>query len=183
MKNRVKECRLKAHMSQDDLANACGLARPTISKIERNETEPSDLSKQKIADALGVRVDEVFPDTEVGLIESVKETVKESILGICIVNGEKLVPGLRGEGVSTEVVDVRDSKIEGFLIDKLGKRKPYVPVHLIKDGEKIETTVTGSQGRFVFKNLEPGEYVVLSEDKITPVQVRSSDDPYDFDIK
>ena len=182
MKNKVKECRLKAHLSQDDLAEACGLARPTISKIERNECEPSDLSRQKIADALGFSIDDVFPNMETGFISQVKEKARESILGICIANGNKLVPGLRGEGMSTEAVDVRDSKIEGFLIDKLGKRKSFVPVHLIRDGEKVDTTVTGSQGRFVFKNLEPGEYVVLSEEKVTPVQVRSSDDPYDFEL-
>ena len=182
VKNRVKDCRLKAHLSQDELAKACGLARPTISKIERDECEPSDLSKQKIADALNFPIDEVFPGTETGLLSVFKEKAKEAILGICIINGEKLVPGLRGDGPNTEVVEVKDSKIEGFLIDKLGKRKSFVPVHLIKDGEKVESTVTGRQGRFVFKNLVPGEYVVFSEDKITPVEVNTSEDPFKFDL-
>ena len=182
VKNHVKECRLKAHLSQEELAQKSELARPTISKIERNECEPSDLSKQKIADALGFPIDDVFPGTERSESPSIMEKVKESILGICILNGSKMVPGLRGDATSTELVEVVDTKIEGFLIDKLGQRKPFIPVHLIRDGEKIDSTVTSRQGKFVFKNVEPGEYAVFSENKVTPVQVGTGDQAFEFEI-
>lgn len=182
MKNRVKECRLKAHLSQEELATRSGLARPTISKIERNECESSDLSRQKIADALGFPIEEVFPDSQAHETPSVIEKVREKIMGICIVNGNQLVPGLRSDAATSEMVDVQDNKIEGFLIDQLGQRKPFIPVHLIRDGERIESTVSSKQGRFVFKNLKPGEYAVLSENKVTPVQVSTGDETFEFEL-
>ncbi len=182
MKNYVKECRLKAHLSQEELAQKSELARPTISKIERNECEPSDLSKQKIADALRFPIEEVFPGAQSVRTQTLAEKVNEAILGICIINGSKLVPGLRSDIGTTEMVDVQDSKIEGFLIDQLGKRRAFITVHLIKDGEKVDSTVSGRDGRFVFKNIKPGEYVVFSENKVAPVQVSSGDETFEFKL-
>ncbi|MFH1516081.1 MAG: helix-turn-helix domain-containing protein [bacterium] len=182
MNNHVKECRLKAHLSQEELAQKSERARPTISKIERNECEPSDLSKQKIADALGFPIEEVFPGAIPSTATSFADKIRESILGICIVNGNKLVPGMRSDVGTKEMVEVKDTKIEGFLIDQLGKRKPFVAVHLIKNGEKVDATVTSRDGRFVFNDVVPGEYVVFSEDKLTPVQVGVGDDTFEFKL-
>lgn len=181
-KNRVKECRLKAHLSQDELARRSELARPTISKIERNECESSDLSKQKIADALGFPIDEVFPEIATSDPVSLVEKVREKIMGICIVNGNQLVPGMRSDAATSEMVEVKDTKIEGFLIDQMGRRKSFIPVHLIKDGERVDSTVSSRQGKFVFKNVKPGEYAVLSENKVTPIQVESGDQTFEFEL-
>jgi hypothetical protein len=55
-------------------------------------------------------------------------------------------------------------------------------VHLIRDGEKVDSTVTGRQGRFVFKDLEKGEYVLLAEDKYQAVKVAGPDETFDFEL-
>ena len=176
--NRVREARLKSHLSQDELAERSGLARPTISKIERGETVPSGLSRQKIADALGRSIAEVFPgesaDTPLGPVGI------SNVMGIAVVNGSMAAAGVRGARAGE--VAVKEARIEGFLLDHTGKKCPSTLVHLIRDGEKIDSTVSGRQGRFVFKDLEEGEYVLLSEEKFQPVTVSYSDETFEFEI-
>jgi len=176
--NRVREARLKSHLSQDELAERSGLARPTISKIERGETVPSGLSRQKIADALGRSIAEVFPgesaDTPLGPVGI------SNVMGIAVVNGSMAAAGVRGARAGE--VAVKEARIEGFLLDHTGKKCPNTLVHLIRDGEKIDSTVSGRQGRFVFKELEEGEYVLLSEEKFQPVTVSYSDETFEFEI-
>lgn len=48
---------------QADLAAATGLSRPFVSQIESGEREPSEITVQAIADALGVEVAELQPRT------------------------------------------------------------------------------------------------------------------------
>jgi DNA-binding XRE family transcriptional regulator len=167
-------------MSQDELAERSGLARPTVSKIERGETIPSGLSRQKIADALGQTAWEVFPDEKAPGLELTAPATTSRIMGIAVVNGAMAGAGVRGP--AAEKVAVREGRIEGFLIDRTGERCPSTMVHLIADGEKIDTTVSGKQGRFVFKDLAEGDYVLLAEDKFQAVAVALSDESFDFEI-
>lgn len=178
--NRVREARLKAHLSQDELAEGSGLARPTISKIERGETVPSGLSMQRIADALGYPVREVFPESDDEGSSVLGSFSSSNIMGIAVVNGTMAAAGVRGAKAGD--VAVREARIEGFLIDRTGSKCPETLIHLIKDGEKLDTTVTGKRGRFVFKDLDEGDYVLLAEDKHQPVTVSLSGDPFEFDL-
>jgi len=178
--NRVRDIRLMAHLSQDELAEKSGLARPTISKIERGETIPSGLSRTKLADALEVSVVELFPDEKTGLITSYSPSGSSNVMGIAIVNGTMAAAGVRG--VASGDVAVREARIEGFLIDQTGKKVPSTLIHLISDGEKIDSTVSSRNGRFVFKDLEEGEYTLLSEDKFQTVAVNFSDETFEFEI-
>jgi len=166
-------------MSQDELAERSGLARPTISKIERGETIPSGLSRQKIADALSRPLSEIFPDQDSGIPAMLGPARQSNVMGIAVVNGSMAAAGVRG---TTGDVAVREARIEGFLIDHTGDKCPNSLIHLIRDGEKIDSTVTGRQGRFVFKELEEGEYTLLAEDKFQPVSVNLSDDTFEFEV-
>jgi DNA-binding XRE family transcriptional regulator len=177
--NRVRDIRLKAHLSQDELAEKSGLARPTISKIERGETIPSGLSRTKIADALGVSLVELFPDEKPGLIASYTPG-GSNVMGIAVINGTMAAAGVRG--IASGDVAVREARIEGFLIDQTGKKVPNTLVHLISDGEKIDSTVSSRSGRFVFKELDEGEYTLLSEDKFQTVAINFSDETFEFEI-
>lgn len=167
-------------MSQDELALKSGLARPTISKIERGETIPSGLSRQKIADALNCSLAEVFPEQAYDPVINQVSAHRSNIMGIAVINGAMAAEGVRG-AVSGEVA-VREARIEGFLIDHTGKKCANTLVHLVHDGEKIDSTVSSKQGRFVFKDLEEGEYVLLSEDKFQPVNVSLTDETFEFEI-
>jgi transcriptional regulator with XRE-family HTH domain len=178
--NKVREARLKAHMSQDELAEKSGLARPTISKIERGETVPSGLSRQKIADALSTPMWEVFPDDGTESIEMPERDIVSRIMGIAVVNGTMAAAGVRGTGSGQ--VAVKEPRIEGFLIDRTGERCSNMLVHLIHDGEKIDTTVSGRQGRFVFKDIKPGDYVLLAEDRFQAVSIDTPEEAFDFEL-
>ena len=167
-------------MSQDELSERSGLARPTISKIERGETEPSGLSRQKIADALSISATELFADSEDTSVGSLSFPSISGIMGIAVVNGTMAAAGVRG--VTRGEVTVKEARIEGFLIDRTGEKIPNTMVHLIKDGEKIDTTVSGRSGRFVFKDLEEGEYILLAEDKYQPISVNYTNDKFEFDV-
>jgi transcriptional regulator with XRE-family HTH domain len=178
--NRVKECRLKAHMSQDELARRSGLARPTITKIERGDTRPSALSMQKISDALGFKLREVFPDEDtVDTGMEILGKAVDDILGIAITNGRQVAAGVRG-GVPR--IDVKGNRIEGFLIDHKGDKLSRKLVSLIHEGEKVDSTVSSKEGRFVFKGLKPAEYIILAGEKYISVTVDASDDQFAVEI-
>lgn len=53
MENRIKELRLKADLSQEDLAKKVGTTRATIMKLEKGTMQLTADWMQKIADGLG----------------------------------------------------------------------------------------------------------------------------------
>jgi ribosome-binding protein aMBF1 (putative translation factor) len=54
----IAALRLAAGMSQEDLADACGLQQPHVSRYESGRIEPKVLVARKLAAALGVTVDD-----------------------------------------------------------------------------------------------------------------------------
>ncbi|MBQ1251836.1 MAG: helix-turn-helix transcriptional regulator [Firmicutes bacterium] len=60
MKNKIKKYRLQMGISQQDLANACGVSRETICRIEANRSNPSLVLAYHIARRLGSTVEDVF---------------------------------------------------------------------------------------------------------------------------
>lgn len=60
MKNRVRELRTEAGLSQDALAERLGVSRQTVISIEVERYSPSLALAFKIADQFGTTVEEVF---------------------------------------------------------------------------------------------------------------------------
>jgi len=60
MKNKIKELRSSAKLSQAELANYCGVSRQTINAIENDKYDPSLKLAFDIAYALNVKVDDLF---------------------------------------------------------------------------------------------------------------------------
>jgi DNA-binding XRE family transcriptional regulator len=58
--NRLRVARAERDLSQDQLAQAAGVSRQTISSIETGQYGPSALLAFRLARVLGVRVDEIF---------------------------------------------------------------------------------------------------------------------------
>lgn len=60
MKNRIKELRQAAGLSQLRLAEITGVTRQTINAIENNKYDPTLALAFALGDALGVSVDALF---------------------------------------------------------------------------------------------------------------------------
>jgi transcriptional regulator with XRE-family HTH domain len=57
---RIKEVRLKKKLSQGDVAKILGVHRSYISGLERGARNPSLITVQKVAKALGVSIKEIL---------------------------------------------------------------------------------------------------------------------------
>jgi transcriptional regulator with XRE-family HTH domain len=62
--NYLREFRVRKLMTQKELAKASGVSQVTISFIENQLSEPMDLTKQKLARALKVEPEKLFPPKE-----------------------------------------------------------------------------------------------------------------------
>lgn len=65
MKNKVKSLRLQKELSQDELARILGIARPTLSNIERGVYNPRGKLIFRIAGFFGKPVEQVFFEDDV----------------------------------------------------------------------------------------------------------------------
>jgi len=60
-KNRIREFRKRKGLRQVDLARLVGIFQSELSEIERGTRKPSVYLAKKIAKALGVSLDDLFP--------------------------------------------------------------------------------------------------------------------------
>lgn len=59
----IKKIRTEKKLTQDELAHLCGFYRTYINLIETSKRLPSSFSLYRIAFALGVKVDDLYPST------------------------------------------------------------------------------------------------------------------------
>ena len=59
--NYLKDYRVKKLMTLKELAKASGVSEVTIGFIENQLSEPLELTRQRLARALNVNVDKLFP--------------------------------------------------------------------------------------------------------------------------
>ena len=64
MKNYLAELRTDALMTQDELAQETGISKTTISLIENQHQIPRPITKKKLANSLGCKVVDIFPESE-----------------------------------------------------------------------------------------------------------------------
>ena len=66
MKNRIEEIRKERGIRQEDFAKLMGVSRQTISSLETGRYNPSIFLAHKIAQFLGMTIEEVFLFDEEG---------------------------------------------------------------------------------------------------------------------
>jgi len=64
LRNHIKQHRARLDLTQEDLAQKVGVRRQTILSIEKGKYVPSALLAFQIAEALGMKVDELFEMVE-----------------------------------------------------------------------------------------------------------------------
>jgi len=62
--DRVKRERIKQAIRQDELARMAGITPTTLSRIERNESEPHVSTIRSLAKALGLTPSDLIPDED-----------------------------------------------------------------------------------------------------------------------
>ena len=61
-KNHLRDFRIKQLITQKELAELSGVSQVTISFIETGLSVPMNLTKEKLARALKIRVSQLFPE-------------------------------------------------------------------------------------------------------------------------
>ena len=102
----LKSYRIKRNYTQEEFSKLSGLARSTITNIESGEANPSLSKVIRIAEALGVSIDQL---------------ISKPRLNIVLLQEKDLSKELRGKGV--EILKLFPNSIEGTSIDKV-KIKP-----------------------------------------------------------
>ena len=60
IRNRIKECRARFDMKQEELAQLVGVRRETIGNLEKGKYNPSLVLAWNIAQVFGVSIEEIF---------------------------------------------------------------------------------------------------------------------------
>lgn len=63
--NKLAEYRIDKHFTQSGLARKTGLSRQTIIMLEKGERRPTADTSKKIADVLGMTIEQIFFDEDV----------------------------------------------------------------------------------------------------------------------
>lgn len=58
--NKLCEYRQMKHLSQSELARQSGLSRQTVIMVEQGKQSPTSVTAKKIADALGLTIEQIF---------------------------------------------------------------------------------------------------------------------------
>lgn len=111
---RIRQCRVEAHLSQEKVAELVGVSRQAVTKWETNQSAPSTENLFRLAEILGTSVDFLAasePTEEISLSEQVyhlfkaeetkkqqkrKQNIRRSLLCFCAVLGGYLAVFLTG---------------------------------------------------------------------------------------
>jgi len=82
---RIRELRIAAKLSQEQLAELSSLNRVTIAKYEAGKVEPGARALSRIADALEVSADILLgKSSEIPLVSSAPKTAESRIISECV---------------------------------------------------------------------------------------------------
>lgn len=62
--NKLRAARLSAGLTQEELAERCGMKKQNVSRYETSDREPNVRTAKKMADALGVTLEDLITDIE-----------------------------------------------------------------------------------------------------------------------
>lgn len=111
--NRIKKLRLKAGISQDELANKVKLHRTAIQKIEMGEREPSLANASAICDSLNVPIQELTKSMPIREATGMFFDIPTDFVGF-----SKAIIKQGIEGVYS-VLDVIDFELSSRSVDKM----------------------------------------------------------------
>jgi transcriptional regulator with XRE-family HTH domain len=162
------------------LSKITGVAQATISNIESCNRTPSYLTRQRLANALGYPVEEIFPDEEdLGSKKRRQQrkvrTEESAIADILLVNSTQNQSSSlqrKDEAPKKSPETVEDDKVIGFVFNTSGEKLRFFPVRIFKGKEFVDVACTDATGKFVFSGLKAGRYTLSTEGKTIEFRVK-----------
>jgi transcriptional regulator with XRE-family HTH domain len=153
------------------------VAQATISNIESCNRTPSYLTRQRLANALGYPVEEIFPNEDDLGARRKRRKVKSddsAIADILLVNtSTNLSPRLqKKEGSRGRTELVEDDKVIGFIYSTNGEKLKFYPIRIFKGREFVDVACTDATGKFVFSGLKAGKYTLTTEGRSLEFRVK-----------
>lgn len=145
----LRDVRKKLGVTKWKLALLSGLNWKTIHRIENGEHIPYEKTKEKIAKALGVPVEDVFPVKDVSHIFLIEPSKKEDI----------------------KLSESKANQIVGYLLDKNFRRCAGVGVSLMAGDKHILKTKSEADGKFHFEEIPEGVYQIVSKAAKQEIQI------------
>ncbi len=155
-----------------------GVAQATISNIESCNRTPSYLTRQRLANALGYPVEEIFPNEDDLGAKRKRKKVKadeSAIADILLVNSLQNLSSrlLNKDGtVKSKTETVEDDKVIGFIYNNAGEKLKFYPIRIFKGKEFVDVACTDATGKFVFSGLKSGKYTLTTEGKTVEFRVK-----------
>lgn len=166
-------------MSQIELSRMTGVAQATISNIESCNRTPSYLTRQRLANALGYPVEEIFPNEEDLGSKRKRQSKKvrgeqSAIADILLVNTtQNLSTRLQKKDEAKKKTEtVEDDKVIGFIYNNDGEKLKFFPVRIFKGKEFVDVACTDATGKFVFSGLKTGRYTLTTEGRSLEFRVK-----------
>lgn len=156
-------------MSQIELSRETGVAQATISNIESGNRTPSYLTRQRLAKALGVTPEEIFPN-DGNLSKRIRRNndgkVYSNLMDILLVNTVEALGTELHTKKTPEIAAFHikgDNKVVGYLIGAGGQRLKIFPIQLFLGAEYLSVACSDNTGKFIFDSLKKGEYTLSAE--------------------
>ena len=138
--NKLREIRKRLGVSKWRLSKESGLNWKTINRAETKEKMVFEATKEKIAKALGMSVEEIFPSGDVHHI---------------------FITEPRTMWLEKKKSRATSADIVGYLLDRKLRRVCGVTVNLMVGRRmKLAASMSEADGRFEFRNVPLGEYVI-----------------------
>lgn len=161
-----------------ELSRVTGVAQATISNIESCNRTPSYLTRQRLANALSVVVEEIFPNEQnLGSRRHRKNRKSRGLsdpVDVILVNAAQSLSVKPVKENEREVLPlVNDNKVIGFITGGGGERLKYFSLKIFKGDEFVGSSCTDCTGKFVFTNLKPGKYhLATNEGSLLELKLR-----------
>lgn len=154
--DRIKEARLKAGLTQEQLADKIGVAKSTVTGYEKGNSEPNMMTVQKIMESLDVDANFLWQDE-----------MSNTIQFVITLNEKEHIKKYRAlESHGKEMVDMVLDKEYDFITEKRRTDTEHAQEtlnHLTYSKPEYLTGLSAGTGLFVFDDI-PTQIIKVSEE-------------------
>ena len=172
---RLKQFRISAGLTQEDLAKKCGITKQNISRYENSKREPNIRTAKAIADALGVMLVDLVPVE--GILDVQKDNEDIEMLDDKVLKGDPAISALAGKysaldehgrAVVDRVLDLEYARCMEFEEEAPAPRTKIIPLFPAAAGPGEPVDGTAFQEHEVAADSPANFAVRISGDSMEP---------------